>query len=75
MYKIAKPTPHTSFPTVQPTTRFSEIRHGTEFAVDRSRGVPARVECVAGFLRGILVFEACVDVPDQICIFGMLANT
>lgn len=74
MYEIAKPTPHASFSAVQPTTRFSEIRHGAEFAVDRPRGVPARVKCVAGFLRRVLVFEARVDVTDEICVRGMLAN-
>ena len=68
MYKIAKPTPHASLSAVQPATRFSEIRHGTEFAVDRPRGVPARVECVAGLLRRVLVFEARVDVADEICV-------
>ena len=66
MYEIAKPTPHASLPAVQSTTRFSEIGHGAEFAIDRPRGVPARVECVAGFLRGIFVFEARVDVADEI---------
>ena len=28
MYEIAEPAPHTSFPTVEPTARFSEIGDG-----------------------------------------------
>lgn len=68
MYEIAKPPPHASFPAIQPTTRFSEIRHGTEFAVDGPRGVPARVECVTGFLRGVFVLEARVDVADEMIV-------
>jgi len=68
MYEIAKPPPHASFPAIQPTTRFSKIRHGTEFAVDGPRGVPARVESVAGFLRRVFVFETCVDVADEMIV-------
>jgi hypothetical protein len=67
MNEITEPAAHTAFPAVQPTTRFAEIGHGGELAVDGPRGVPARVERVAGFLRRVFVFEACVDVADEVC--------
>jgi len=64
MNEIAKPTPHTSFSTIQSATSFAKICDGREFAVDGARGVPTRVESVAGFLRGVFVLEAGVDVAD-----------
>ena len=67
MNKIAKTPSHTSLPTVQPTTRFPEVCDGGELAVDGARGVPTRVERVAGGLRAVFVFEARVDVADEIC--------
>ena len=66
MNEIAEPAPHASFPAIQPTARLPEVRHGAELAVDGARGVPARVERVAGFLRRVFVFEARVDVADEI---------
>lgn len=67
VYEVAEPTPHAALPAVEPTTRFSEVGHGGQFAVDGPRGVPARIERVAGFLGGVFVFEARVDVADEIC--------
>ena len=64
MNKITETTSYTSLPAVKTTTGFSEIRDGREFAVDWSGGVPARVECVAGFLGGIFIFKTGVDVAD-----------
>lgn len=64
MYEIAKTPSYAPLTAVEPTTRFSEIRHGGEFAVDGPCGVPARVECVAGFLGRVFVFESRVDVAD-----------
>lgn len=64
--EIAEPAPHTSFPAVEPTTRFSEIGDGGQLAVDGAGGVPAAVEGVTGGLGGVFVFEAGVDVADQI---------
>ena len=66
MYKIAEPPSDTAFAAIQPATRFSEIGHGAELAVDGPGGVPARVERIAGLLRGVFVFEAGVDVADEI---------
>lgn len=66
MNEIAEPPSHAPLPAVQAATRFPEIGHGTQLAVDGSRGVPARVERVAGFLRRVFVFEACVDVAYEI---------
>ena len=67
MYEIAETASHAPFPAVEPTARFPEISHGTELAVDGPRGVPARIEGVAGFLGRVFVFEAGVDVADEIC--------
>ena len=70
MYEIAESTPDTSFPAIEPTTRFSEVGHGGQFAVDWAGGVPTAVERVAGGLGGVFVFEARVDVADEVCIGG-----
>ena len=64
MYEIAEATPDAPFAAVEPAAGFPEVGHGAEFAVDGAGGVPARVERVAGFLGGIFVFEASVDVAD-----------
>jgi len=74
MNKITKPTSHTTFPTIQPTTSFAEIGDGRQLAVDGTSGVPAGVEGIAGFLRGIFVFEACVDVADEMIIIIITNN-
>lgn len=62
--EIAEAAPDAAFPAVEPAARLSEIGHGRELAVDGPRRVPAAVECVAGFLRRVLVLEARVDVAD-----------
>ena len=67
MDEIAEPASHASLPAIQPTARFSEVGHGRELAVDGARGVPAGIEGVAGGLRGVFVFEARVDVADEVC--------
>ena len=41
VYEIAEAASDAAFAAVQSATRFSEIRHGAEFAVDGSSGVPA----------------------------------
>ncbi len=66
MYEITKAASHTAFATIQSTTRFAEIGDGRELAVDGAGGVPAGVEGVAGFLGGVFVFEARVDVADEV---------
>lgn len=70
MYEIAEPASHTPFATVEPATRFTEVCDGGKLAVDGSSGVPARVQGVAGLLCGIFVFEAGVDVADEVCVQG-----
>jgi len=67
MNEITETASHTSFSTVQPTTSFAEIGDGRELAVDGACCVPARVQRIAGLLRRVFVFEACVDVADEIC--------
>jgi hypothetical protein len=64
MYEITKTPSNTPLPTIQSTTGFAEIRHGRELAVDRAGGVPTGIEGVAGFLRAVFVFKACIDVAD-----------
>lgn len=62
MNEIAEPATHAPLTAVQPTTSFAEIGHGGKFAVYGAGGVPAGVQRVAGGLRRVFVFEACVDV-------------
>jgi hypothetical protein len=73
MDKIAKASSHTALPAVQPAASFAEVGDGRELAVDGARGIPARVQRVAGFLRAVFVFETCVDVADEICFWFLLA--
>jgi hypothetical protein len=67
MNEIAEAASHTSFSTVQPTAGFAEIGDGRELAVDGACCVPARVQRIAGLLRRVFIFEACVDVANEIC--------
>lgn len=67
MNEVAEAAAYTALARVQPAAGFSEIGHGREFAVNRTSGVPARVECVAGFLRVFFVLEAHVNVANKIC--------
>ena len=64
MDEIAESASHASFPAIEPAACFAEICDGRQLAVDGARGVPAGVKGVAGFLRRVFVFEACVDVAD-----------
>ena len=66
MDEVAESPPDTALPAIQPTTRLSEICHWGQFAVDGPGGVPAGVEGVAGRLGGVFVFEARVDIADEI---------
>lgn len=66
MYEITKPAPDAPLAAIQPTARFPEIGDGRQLAVDGPRGVPARVQRVAGLLRRVFVLEARVDIPNQI---------
>lgn len=67
MDEIAEAAAHAAFAAVEAAARFTEIRHGRELAVDGAGGVPARVEGVAGLLGRVFVFEARVDVADEVC--------
>ena len=66
MDEIAEPAPHAPFAAIETAARLAEIGHGGKLAVDGTGGVPAGIERVAGLLGRILVFEARVDVADEI---------
>lgn len=66
MYEIAESSAHTSLTAIQATTGFAKIGDGREFAVNRATRVPAGVERVAGLLAVLFVFEAHVNVADEI---------
>lgn len=50
MNKITETAPDTALPTIQPTTRFAEIRDGRQLAVDGACSVPAGVQRITGLL-------------------------
>lgn len=64
MDEIAEAAAHAPLAAVEPAAGFAEVGHGRQFAVDGAGGVPATVESVAGGLRRVFVFEACVNVAD-----------
>lgn len=66
MDKIAEATAHAAFAAVKSAAGFAEVGDGRKFAVDGAGGVPAAIQCVAGGLGRVFVFEACVDVADEI---------
>lgn len=68
MNEIAKSTSHTPFTAIQPTTRFSEVRHRTQFAIDRPRCIPPRIQRIACRLRRVLVLEPRVHVSNQVVV-------
>jgi hypothetical protein len=68
MNEVTETASNAALSTIEPTTGFAEIRNGGELAVDGPGGVPAGIERVAGFLGRIFVFEARVDVADQMII-------
>lgn len=67
MNEVAEAAAHTALAAIQATASLAEIRHGREFAVYGAAGVPATIECIAGFLRVLFVLEAHVHVADEIC--------
>ena len=67
MNEVAEPAAHTTLSGIESAARLAEVRDGREFAVDGAAAVPARVQGVAGFLGVFFVFEADVDVADEIC--------
>lgn len=64
MYEVAEAAAHAALARVEAAAGLAEIGYGRELAVYGAAGVPARVEVVAGFLGGVFVFEAGVDVAD-----------
>jgi len=68
MYKVAEAAAHAALAAVEATTRLAEVRDGTELAVDGTRGVPAAVELVAGFLGAVFILEARVHVADEVVV-------
>lgn len=70
MDEVAEACAHAALARVEAAARLAEVRHGAQLAVDRARGVPARVQGVARFLRRVFVLEARVDVADEVCVGG-----
>ena len=66
MYEVAESSSDASLTTVQSTTGFSEVGDRGELAVDRACRIPPGVEGVAGLLSGVFVFEAGVDVTNEV---------
>ena len=73
MDEITEAAAHATFAAVKSAASFAEVGHGRQFAIDRASGVPAAVERVAGGLRRVFIFEARVDVADEICEIRELA--
>ena len=67
MDEVAEAAADAALAAVEPAAGFAEVGHGRELAVDGAGGVPAAVEGVAGFLGRVFVFEARVDVADEVC--------
>jgi hypothetical protein len=66
VYEVAEAAADTALAAVQPAACLAEIGDGRQFAVDGAAGVPAGVECVAGFLAVFFVLEAHVYIADEI---------
>jgi hypothetical protein len=64
--EVAEAAAHAAVARVEAAAGLPEVRHGRQLAVYGPPRVPARVERVAGLLRRVLVFEARVDIADQI---------
>jgi hypothetical protein len=64
MYEITETTTDTALTTIKATAGLAEVGDRRELAVDGARSIPAGVKGVAGFLSGVFVLEACVDVAD-----------
>lgn len=71
--EIAKSTSDAALSTVQTATSLAEVGDGTQLAVDRAAGVPARVESVASILSRILILESGVDVAHKMVV-GVVAD-
>ena len=67
MDEVAEAAADAALAAVEPAAGFAEVGHGRELAVDGAGGVPAAVEGVAGLLGRVFVFEARVDVADEVC--------
>ena len=64
MNEVTETATHTAFARIEPTTRFSEVCHGAQFAINGPRRIPPTVERVARLLRAVLIFEPRVHVAD-----------
>jgi hypothetical protein len=67
MNEITEAAADTALAAIESTTRFAEIGDGGEFAVDGATSIPTTIEGIACFLCVLFVFEAHVDVADEIC--------
>lgn len=66
--EVAEAAADAALARVEAAAGLAEVGDGGQLAVDGPRGVPARVEVVAGLLGRLLVLEAGVDVADQVVV-------
>ena len=65
--EVAEAAADAALARVEAAAGLAEVGDGGELAVDGAGGVPAAVEGLAGGGGGVFVFEAGVDVADEVC--------
>lgn len=68
MNEVAEASSDTALATVEPAAGLPKVRDGGELAVYGPSGVPSGVEVVAGLLGVLLVFEAGVDIANEMVV-------
>lgn len=68
MNEIAETPSYTALPTIKSATSFPKIRHRTQFAINRPRRIPPRIQRITSLLRRILILEARVYIANQVVV-------
>ena len=68
MDKIAEASSYTAFARIEPAAGLPKVGDGRQLTVDRSCGVPARVERIASLLSRVFVLESCIHITDQMVV-------
>lgn len=66
MDEVAKAAADATLSGIQAAAGFAEVGDRGKLTVDGAGGVPAAIEGVTGGLGGVFVFEAGVDVADEV---------